>query len=92
MANFNQNTNPVYVQNTIKLSKSVLKAIKIIASNTKLDKPTRIELIKSYQAVKTAVEQSNNELMVVSDGDLKTQYFINFPTTSHSNTNFIINL
>ena len=90
MANFNQNTNPVYVQNTIKLSKSVLKAIKIIASKTKIDKPTRIELIKQYQSVKTAVEQSNNELMVVSDGDLKTQYFINFPTTAHSNTNFIV--
>ena len=79
MANFNQITNPVNFQNTAKLSKSVLKAIKIIASNTKLDKPTRIDLIKLYKGVKTAVEQPNNELMVVSDGELTTRYFINFP-------------
>tara|TARA_B100000575_G_C22686081_1_gene416628 strand:- start:279 stop:554 length:276 start_codon:yes stop_codon:yes gene_type:complete len=90
MANFNQITNPVNFQNTAKLSKSVLKAIKIIASNTKIDKPTRIDLIKLYKGVKTAVEQPNNELMVVSDGELTTRYFINFPTTAHSNTNFVI--
>ena len=91
MPNFNQSNNPVHLSTTSKLSKSVLKAIKIIASNTKIDKPTRIDLIKLYQGVKTAVEQSNNELMVVSDGDLKTQYFINFPTCEHTNTNFLIN-
>ncbi len=91
MANFNQSNNPVYVQTTSKLTKPVLKAIKLIASNTKIDKPTRIDLIKLYKGVRAAVEQSNNELMVVSDGDLKTQYFINFPTCEHTNTNFLIN-
>ncbi len=91
MANFNQSNNPVYVQTTSKLTKPVLKAIKLIASNTKIDKPTRIELIKHYKGVRAAVEQSNNELMVVSEGDLKSQYFINFPICEHTNTNFLIN-
>ena len=81
MANFNQTNNPVNVQTTSKLTKSVLKAIKIIASNTKLLKQERIDLIKIYPNVKTAVDQGNNELMVVSDGELSTRYFINFPYT-----------
>ena len=45
MANFNQSNNPVYVQTTSKLTKPVLKAIKLIASNTKLLKQERIDLI-----------------------------------------------
>ena len=81
MANFNQSNNPVYVQTTSKLTKPVLKAIKLIASNTKLLKQERIDLIKIYPNVKTAVDQGNKELMVVSDGELSTRYFINFPYT-----------
>tara|TARA_S200002703_G_scaffold118216_2_gene103851 strand:- start:1073 stop:1336 length:264 start_codon:yes stop_codon:yes gene_type:complete len=81
MANFNQSNNPVYVQTTSKLTKPVLKAIKLIASNTKLLKQERIDLIKVYPNVKTAVDQGNKELMVVSDGELSTRYFINFPYT-----------
>ena len=81
MANFNQSNNPVYVQTTSKLTKPVLKAIKLVASNTKLLKQERIDLIKVYPNVRTAVERFENELMVVTNGELSTQYFIPFPYT-----------
>lgn len=88
MANFNQITNPVNFQNTTKLSKSVLKHIKVMANDSFNTKQSRIDRIKNAfpQYVKAVVEQPNNELMVVSKGELSTRYFIKFP-----NTQFIIN-
>jgi hypothetical protein len=81
MANFNQSNNPVHVQTTSKLTKPVLKHIKVMAKDTNLLKEERINRIKKAfsQHVKAVVDQGNNELMVVSNGELSTRYYINFP-------------
>ena len=84
MANFNQSTNPVYVQNTIKLTKSILSHVRVFAKDSKHTKQYRIDRIKNAfpQYIQAVVEQPNNELMVVSAGELKTRYYIKFPTTT----------
>ena len=83
MANFNQSNNPVYVQTTSKLTKPVLKHIKVMANDSFNPKQYRIDRIKNAfpQYVKAVVDQGNNELMVVSKGELSTRYFIKFPNT-----------
>ena len=83
MSKFNQSNSPVNSTATTKLSKAILKHIKVFANDSKQTKEYRIERIKNAfgNYVKAVVEQPNNELMIVSNGELRTSYFINFPET-----------
>ena len=83
MSKFNQSNSPVNSTATTKLSKAILKHIKVFANDSKQTKEYRIERIKNAFSnyIKAVVEQPNNELMIVSNGELRTSYFINFPET-----------